>query len=103
MAMASISRSDYRARKPPRTTMASGASMLRCRAASTMNFSAAPRPVPSRGLATVLKVGEVMVEPGNGMAMADHDIHATRVVGDRPAVGLALYGYALLRFPSVAW
>src|SRR3954447_20034583 len=32
------------------------------------------------GHATVLKVGEVMVEPGNGMAMADHDIHATRVV-----------------------
>ena len=55
------------------------------------------------GHATVLKVGEVMVEPGNGMAMADHDIHATRVVGDRPAVGLALYGYALVRFPSVAW
>ena len=49
------------------------------------------------------KVGEVLVEPGNGMAMADHDIHATEVVGDRPAIGLALYGYALTRFPSVAW
>ena len=55
------------------------------------------------GGATVLKVGEVMVEPGNGMAMADHDIHATKVVGDRPAIGLALYGYAVVRFPSVAW
>ena len=55
------------------------------------------------GRASVLKVGEVMVEPGNGMAMADHDIHATRVLGDKPAIGLALYGYALLRFPSVAW
>jgi predicted metal-dependent enzyme (double-stranded beta helix superfamily) len=55
------------------------------------------------GHATVEQVGEVMVEPGNGMAMADHDIHSTVVLGDRPAVGLALYGYALVRFPSVAW
>jgi len=55
------------------------------------------------GLATVAKVGEVMVERGTGMAMADHDIHATTVIGDRPAIGLALYGYALARFPSVSW
>jgi predicted metal-dependent enzyme (double-stranded beta helix superfamily) len=55
------------------------------------------------GHATVMKTGEVMVEPGNGMTMADHDIHSTEVVGDEPAVGLALYGYALARFPSVAW
>jgi len=55
------------------------------------------------GIATVAKVGEVLVEPGNGMAMSDHDIHSTVVVGDRPAVGLALYGYALARFPSVTW
>lgn len=55
------------------------------------------------GHATVMKVGEVMVERGTGMAMADHDIHRTVVVGDEPAVGLALYGYALARFPSVVW
>ena len=55
------------------------------------------------GSATVIKVGEVMVEPGSGMVMADHDIHSTEVVGDRPAVGLAPYGYALARFPSVTW
>lgn len=55
------------------------------------------------GRATVEKVGEVMAEPGNGMAMADHDIHSTMVEGDEPAIGLALYGYALARFPSVAW
>jgi predicted metal-dependent enzyme (double-stranded beta helix superfamily) len=55
------------------------------------------------GGASVVKVGEVMVEPGNGMAMADHDIHSTEVVGDEPAIGLALYGYALTRFPSVTW
>lgn len=55
------------------------------------------------GHATIEQVGEVMVEPGNGMAMADHDIHSTVVVGDTPAIGLALYGYALARFPSVAW
>jgi len=35
--------------------------------------------------------------------MADHDIHATTVVGDKPMVSLSLYGYALARFPSVAW
>ena len=53
--------------------------------------------------AAVMQVGEVMVEPGNGMAMADHDIHSTEVIGNEPAIGLALYGYALARFPSVAW
>ncbi len=55
------------------------------------------------GSATVVRVGEVMVEPGHGMAMADHDIHSTVVVGEQPAIGLALYGYALTRFPSVVW
>ena len=55
------------------------------------------------GYATVEQVGEVMVEPGGGMAMADHDIHSTVVVGVEPAIGLALYGYALARFPSVVW
>lgn len=55
------------------------------------------------GAARIVETGEVMVEPGNGTAMADHDIHATIVVGDVPAVGLALYGFALARFPSVAW
>jgi predicted metal-dependent enzyme (double-stranded beta helix superfamily) len=55
------------------------------------------------GSASVLKVGEVLVEPGHGMVMADHDIHATTVVGDKPMVALSLYGYALARFPSVAW
>ncbi len=55
------------------------------------------------GHATVEQVGEVMVEPDSGMAMADYDIHSTVVVGDRPAVGPALYGYALADFPSIAW
>jgi predicted metal-dependent enzyme (double-stranded beta helix superfamily) len=55
------------------------------------------------GHATVTKIGEVMVERGNGFAMADHDIHSTEVVGDEPAIGLALYGYALTNFPSVVW
>jgi predicted metal-dependent enzyme (double-stranded beta helix superfamily) len=55
------------------------------------------------GNATVTRIGEVMVEPGNGMAMADHDIHSTEVIGTEPAIGLALYGYALARFPSVSW
>ena len=44
-----------------------------------------------------------MVEPGNGLAMADHDIHATEGVGSEPAIGLALHGYALIRFPAVVW
>ena len=55
------------------------------------------------GQAVVVKVGEVMVEPGSGMAMADHDIHSTEVVGDAPAIGLALYGYAQVNFPAVVW
>jgi predicted metal-dependent enzyme (double-stranded beta helix superfamily) len=55
------------------------------------------------GKAEIARVGEVTVEPGNGMAMADHDIHSTEVIGDQPAIGLALYGYALARFPSVVW
>ncbi len=55
------------------------------------------------GAATVEQVGEVLVKPGSGIAMADHDIHSTVVEGDQPAIGLALYGYALARFPSVAW
>src|SRR5665213_189398 len=42
--------------------------------------------------AEVIKVGEVMAEPGSGTAMADHDIHGTEVIGDEPAIGLALYG-----------
>jgi predicted metal-dependent enzyme (double-stranded beta helix superfamily) len=55
------------------------------------------------GSATVMQVGEVMVEPGKGMAMSDHDIHSTAVIGTEPAIGLALYGYVLTRFPSVVW
>jgi predicted metal-dependent enzyme (double-stranded beta helix superfamily) len=55
------------------------------------------------GQAQVIQTGEVVVEPGAGMAMADHDIHSTEVIGDEPAIGLALYGYALARFPSVVW
>jgi predicted metal-dependent enzyme (double-stranded beta helix superfamily) len=55
------------------------------------------------GYATVDEIGEVTVSPGHGMAMADHAIHATEVVGNEPAIGLALYGYALARFPSVVW
>ncbi len=55
------------------------------------------------GYATIEEIGEVLVAPGQGMAMADHAIHATEVLGDTPAIGLALYGYALARFPSVVW
>jgi predicted metal-dependent enzyme (double-stranded beta helix superfamily) len=55
------------------------------------------------GYATVETVSEVTVAPGQGMAMADHAIHATEVLGDEPAIGLALYGYALARFPAVVW
>jgi len=55
------------------------------------------------GFASVERIGEVTVQPGQGMAMADHAIHATEVLGTEPAIGLALYGYALARFPSVVW
>ncbi len=49
------------------------------------------------------QIGAVVVAPGTGLAMADHDIHATAVIGDQPAFLLALYGYPLSRFPSVTW
>jgi predicted metal-dependent enzyme (double-stranded beta helix superfamily) len=55
------------------------------------------------GYATVEEIAEVTVAPGQGMAMTDHAIHATVVIGNEPAIGLALYGYALARFPSVVW
>jgi predicted metal-dependent enzyme (double-stranded beta helix superfamily) len=55
------------------------------------------------GRAIVEQIGEVIAEPGSGTAMADHDIHSTLVLGQEPAVGLALYGYALTRFPTVVW
>ena len=54
------------------------------------------------GQATVIQTGETIIAPGTGMAMSDHDIHSTEVLGTEPAIGLALYGYALPRFPSVA-
>ncbi len=52
---------------------------------------------------TLIEIGAITVAPGTGMAMADRDIHSTLVIGDEPAFGLALYGYALARFPSVVW
>ena len=55
------------------------------------------------GFAMVEEIGCVTVAPGTGMSMADQHIHSTSVLGDAPAFGLALYGYALSRFPSVVW
>ncbi len=55
------------------------------------------------GVATIAPIGEVLVAPGTGFAMADHDIHSTVVEGTEPAIGLALYGFALTCFPSVVW
>lgn len=56
-----------------------------------------------RGYATIERIGEVVVERGHGYAMADHDIHSQEVVGEEPAVVIALYGYPFERFPSVVW
>jgi len=55
------------------------------------------------GFATVEEIGQSLVTPGLGMIMMDQSIHDTKVLGDEPAWGLALYGYALQRFPSVTW
>ncbi len=55
------------------------------------------------GFATIEWTHDELVAPGQGMAMPDHAIHSTEVVGNTPAIGLALYGYALARFPSVVW
>ena len=55
------------------------------------------------GCATIKRIGEVIVERGHAYAMADHDIHSQEVVGDTPAVVIALYGYPFEGFPSVVW
>jgi predicted metal-dependent enzyme (double-stranded beta helix superfamily) len=55
------------------------------------------------GFATVEKIRDVLVRPGAGMCMAEHDIHSNVVVGREPAISLMLYGYAIARFPSVQW
>ena len=55
------------------------------------------------GYATVEVTQQVLVTLGQGLTMTDHAIHDTEVVGETPAIGLALYGYALARFPSVVW
>lgn len=52
---------------------------------------------------TLVKVAESVVRPGSGVAMASHDIHSNMVIGKEPAIALALYGYAVARFPSVVW
>jgi predicted metal-dependent enzyme (double-stranded beta helix superfamily) len=55
------------------------------------------------GFADIEQTEEVLLKPGMAIAMADHDIHSTLVVGDTPARALALYGYALNRFPAVVF
>ena len=55
------------------------------------------------GFATVEQIGDARLEAGTAIAMADHDIHSTLVVDDRPSRALALYGYALTRFPAVVF
>ena len=55
------------------------------------------------GFATIEQIDEMVLAPGTAFAMADHDIHGTLVIGDRPMRALALYGYALNRFPSVVY
>lgn len=55
------------------------------------------------GYAVIEQVNEVVIAPGQGMAMVDHAIHDSEVIGNDPAIELALYGYALARFPAVVW
>ena len=55
------------------------------------------------GYATIARIGEVLMEPGHGYAMADLDIHSQEVVGRQPSVILALYGYTFERFTPVVW
>ena len=55
------------------------------------------------GHATIKRLGEVIMERGHGVALADHDIHSQETLGDEPSVILALYGHGFDRFPSVVW
>ena len=57
----------------------------------------------AEGHARIKETSRIILEPGIGMVMADHDIHSTDVLGDVPYVGLAMYGYAISRFPAVVW
>ena len=54
-----------------------------------------------QGFATVEQIDEAIVKEGTAISMLDHDIHSTLVVGTAPSRCLALYGYALNRFPEV--
>ena len=53
--------------------------------------------------ATVEQVSEMIVRKGTVSTMADHDIHSVLTVGTKPARAIALYGYALNRFPDVLY
>lgn len=53
------------------------------------------------GFGQVEEIGQSLVAPGLAMVMADHAIHSNEIVGNETAWGLALYGYALARFPPV--
>ncbi len=55
------------------------------------------------GFGTVEEIDRAVVSSGTAIAMANHDIHATLTTGDRPSRSLALYGYALNRFPEVTF
>jgi predicted metal-dependent enzyme (double-stranded beta helix superfamily) len=55
------------------------------------------------GFATVEEIGQSLLAPGLAMAMTDHALHRNDVVGDAPSYHLALYGYAIARFPAVVW
>jgi predicted metal-dependent enzyme (double-stranded beta helix superfamily) len=55
------------------------------------------------GFATIEQIAEETMGAGTGIAMLDHDIHGTLAIGDKPARALALYGYALNRFPAVVF
>ena len=57
--------------------------------------------VPGHG--TIKRLGEVIMERGHGVALADHDIHSQETLGDEPSVILALYAHGFERFPSVVW
>jgi predicted metal-dependent enzyme (double-stranded beta helix superfamily) len=49
------------------------------------------------GVARIEEVREVMVEPGNGLALMPEDIHSIHTMGDRSTRHLHCYGLALER------
>jgi predicted metal-dependent enzyme (double-stranded beta helix superfamily) len=49
------------------------------------------------------KAGEVMLEPGSILPMLGESVHVAESIGDKPAIGLHVYGGDILELPRRMW